>query len=127
MFNRKNQTLNASTLDPVIRAASIVKLTWVRNLLIVTSLFVTIVVLATSMGGRQAPAAALISAFMQWIMLLKFDSNIQLLRMITSSRRRSSLYLDLGKDVGVQASIGWTLESGVQWFGERSNLAGKNA
>ncbi|MES2465941.1 MAG: hypothetical protein V4675_01455 [Verrucomicrobiota bacterium] len=82
MFEKSDQALVEQTLDPVLRAAAIIKLSqdrkrflWMTGLLTLATLFGALVV-------QQPNASLILLAAIQWLTLFKADSDLRLLRVI---------------------------------------------
>ena len=87
MFTKQDEKFAETAADPVRRVAAITDLTSRRTILFWCALLITLVMGASSFGGKPASVGLGLCAAIQWAIVFKFESDLRLLRVIDRLQR----------------------------------------
>ena len=82
MFKKSDQAFREQTIDPVFRAAALIKLTQSRNWFLCIGGLMSLIIFAGELLGAPPNSAVILAAAIQWIVFFKMDSDLRLLRVI---------------------------------------------
>jgi hypothetical protein len=86
MFTKQDINFAEIALDPRRRAAAIKTLTFRRNILFWVACLMTLMIIPANFGGSNGAGVTAFCAVVQWMLVLKFESDIRLLRVVSRLR-----------------------------------------